>query len=279
MIRATEADRPAIEAFLKQYIATSMFPLSNLRRHGMAGGHNFAMNFWVRWQSGKIIDLVGVSEEGLLFPQCPNRSWGQVKAVLTGSAVKGMLGDGAQIAQLRGVLGLPEHGGLDDEEPLYELDLNALQVPDCTGFTLCALKDAPRDLIIGWRRAYLEEVLPMPGEDFDQKAKDDIDSYLANDTHRVLYQGAHPVAMTGFNAALPEAVQIGAVYTPPKDRSRGLARRAVAMHLQEAQAAGVGRAILFAASLQACKAYEAIGFQRTGRFTILVYEHPQVIYG
>jgi len=39
MIRATETDRPAIEAFLNAHAATSMFPLSNLANHGMNGGH------------------------------------------------------------------------------------------------------------------------------------------------------------------------------------------------------------------------------------------------
>ncbi|PJI93037.1 acetyltransferase (GNAT) family protein [Yoonia maricola] len=279
MIRATLQDRPAIEAFLKAHIATSMFPLANLRRYGMSGGHSRAMQFWVRWEAGEIVDLLPLSDEGALFPQCPNRVWGDVKTILTGKAVKGMLGDAEQIAELRNVLGLPAHGGLDVEEPLYELPLKDMLVPDCTGFTLRPLTDAPRDLIIAWRCAYLKEALPMPGEDPKQKAKDDVDSFIAADTHRVLYEGDTPMAMTGFNATLPEAVQIGAVYTPPADRSRGLARRAVAMHLQEAQADGVERAILFAASPQACKAYEAIGFRRTGDYTILFYQEPQVIYG
>lgn len=279
MILATEDDRPAIEAFLKKHIATSMFPLSNLRRYGMAGGHPRAMRFWVRWAQGEISDLVPVSDEGMVFPQCPTGPWGQVRAVLAGTAVKGMLGDGAQVAALRDVLGLPENGGLDEEEPLYELALADMTMPDCTGFSLRSFADAPRDLLIGWRYDYLKEVLPMPGEDTSQKARDDTDQFIAADTHRVLYEGDRPVAITGFNAVLPEAVQIGAVYTPPVDRSRGLARRAVALHLQEAQAQGVADAILFAASEQACKAYEAIGFQLTGRFTILVYEEPQVIYG
>ena len=103
--------------------------------------------------------------------------------------------------------------------------------------------------------------------------------YNEADSHRVLYDGDAPVAMTGFNATLPEAVQIGGVYTPPELRARGLARRAVAMHLDQARSAGVDHAILFAASAQACRAYEAIGFKRTGTFTILVFEEPQVIHG
>lgn len=279
MIRAAAADQPAIEAFLRQHIATSMFPLSNLRRYGMAGGHPRAMRFWVRWAAGEIADLLPVSEEGMVFPQCPTGPWGQVRTVLTGTAVKGMLGDAGQIAELRDVLRLPAQGGLDEKEPLYELALKDLVMPDCAGFTLRPLADAPRDLIIGWRRAYLQEVLPVPGGYTQQKANDDIASYIEADTHRVLYRADIPVAMTGFNAVLPEAVQIGPVYTPPEGRSQGFARRAVAIHLQEAIADGVKHAILFAASPQACKAYEAIGFMRTGDYTILIYEEPQVIYG
>jgi ribosomal protein S18 acetylase RimI-like enzyme len=199
--------------------------------------------------------------------------------LLTGTLVKGMLGDARQIAELRDVLGLPAQGGLDDQEPLYELTLTDLRVPDLAGYRLTPLGDAPRDLVTAWRHDYLKEVMPMPGEDFVQKAADDIAKYITADTHRVLYKGNNPVAMTGFNATLPEAVQIGGVYTPPADRSRGLARRAVAMHLVEARQHGVKAAILFAASANACKAYESIGFEHIGEYTILVYETPQVIYG
>lgn len=279
MIVAVAEDRPAIEAFLTRYITTSMFPLSNLRRYGMAGGHPRAMRFWLRWQAGALVDVLGVSEEGMVFPQCPTSPWGDVKVVLYGHSVKGILGDAAQVAALRTALGLSGDPGLDKAEPLYALSLDDLVMPDLAGFRLVPLKDAPRALVVGWRRAYLEEVLPMPGEDSAMTAVKDIVGYLEADTHRVLYEGDTPVAMTGFNAVLPEAVQIGGVYTPPALRARGYARRAVALHLAQAQAAGTKTASLFAASPQACKAYEAIGFRRTGDFRILIYQEPQVIYG
>lgn len=279
LIRATPEDRPAIEAFLRQQIATSMFPLSNLRRHGMQGGHPRATHFYLRWQAGQITDALPITEEGMVFPQCPTAPWGDVKAVLAGYKVKGLLGDGTQVAALRGALGLTAAGGIDEVEPLYALRLADLRMPDCTGFSLHPLAEAPRALINGWRAAYLQEVLPMPGEDPLRQAAYDVDGYLEADSHRVLYEGDRPVAMTGFNATLPEAVQIGGVYTPPEQRSRGLARRAVALHLAEARDSGAKDAILFASSPQACKAYEAIGFQRSGTFTILVWEHPHVVYG
>lgn len=279
MIPAVDADRPAIEAFLTRHITTSMFPLSNLRRYGMAGGHPRAMRFWLRWQAGALVDVLCISEEGMVFPQCPTSPWGDVKVVLHGHSVKGVLGDAAQVAALRTVLGLSRDAGLDTAEPLYALSLDDLVIPDVTGFRLVPLKDAPRALVVGWRRAYLEEVLPMPGEDNAMTAVKDIVGYIEADTHRVLYEGNTPVAMTGFNAVLHEAVQIGGVYTPPALRARGYARRAVALHLSQARDAGTKNASLFAASPQACKAYEAIGFRRTGDFRILIYQDPQVIYG
>ncbi len=279
MILATQADRPAIEAFLTAHIATSMFPLSNLRRYGMAGGHARAVRFWCRWEAGALTDVLTVTEEGAVFPQCPTGPWGEARVVLAGSHVKGILGDGAQVAGLRAALGLTQKGGLDEDEPLYQLALADLTLPDVAGLALVPIADAPRKLVIGWRRAYLEEVLPMPGEDFQMTAVKDITGYIENDSHRVLCQRDEPLAMTGFNAVLSDAVQIGGVYTPPDLRSRGLARAAVALHLAEARDAGVQHAVLFAASPQACKAYEAIGFKRTGTFTILMYEQPQVIHG
>jgi GNAT superfamily N-acetyltransferase len=226
-----------------------------------------------------LVDVLGVSEEGMVFPQCPTAPWGDAKVILQGKSVKGILGDSAQVTALHAALALSGDPGLDENEPLYALSLDDLILPDVSNFRLLPLQDAPRALVVGWRRAYLQEVLPMPGEDFAMTAVKDITGYIAADTHRVLYEGDTPVAMTGFNAVLPEAVQIGGVYTPPASRARGYARRAVALHLAEARDAGVQSASLFAASPQACKAYEAIGFLRAGDFRILIYQDPQVIYG
>ncbi|WP_341368175.1 GNAT family N-acetyltransferase [Yoonia sp. BS5-3] len=278
MILATEADRPAIEAFLTAHIATAMFPLSNLRRHGMAGGHPRALNFWLKWQAGAISDVLTISEEGVLFPNCPTAPWAEARVILAGTSVKGLLGDGAQVAALRQTLSLTSPAGLDTVEPLYRLPLADLQHPDLDSFSLRPLAAAPEGLAVAWRCAYLEEVLPMPGEDTRMTATNDIASYIKADSHRMLFRGDDPVAMTGFNAVLPEAVQIGGVYTPPDLRGCGLARRAVAMHLLQARESGVAQAILFAASTAAARAYEAIGFSRIGDFTIAMYENPQVIH-
>lgn len=50
--------------------------------------------------------------------------------------------------------------------------------------------------------------------------------------------------------------------------------RAVALHLAEARASGVARAVLFAASDAAACAYRAIGFQPAEPFTLFLLATP-----
>lgn len=273
---ATVEERDAVEAFLKEHVVTSMFPLSNLRRYGMEGGHRHALTIWMRWHNGRITDLVAQSEQGMVFPQCPGGAWGEAAVVLAGRPIAGILGHAGQVAALRRFLQLQPASGIDVTEPHYDLPLAEMLTPDCSGYTVRRIDQETRALACSWRADYIREVLDIPGEDPEEKAKSDIDGYLVADSHRFLFEGDRPVAFTGFNAMLPEVVQIGGVYTPPEERSRGLARRAVALHLQEAASGGVSRAILSAASEKASKAYEAIGFRRAGDFAYLMYETPQV---
>ena len=93
----------------------------------------------------------------------------------------------------------------------------------------------------------------------------------------MLEAGGEPVAMSGFNATLPDCVQIGSVWTAPELRRRGYARCAVAGSLLEAREAGVSRSILFAESPHAKRAYEAIGFRRIGDYGLVLFDGPQTI--
>ena len=279
MIRATQADRAEVVAFLRRHLPIAMFPLANLHRHGMAGGHPRAMAFWLRKDRGAITDAAAISDGGFLFPVCPTQPWADLRAAMQGSRVAAILGEAGQVTGLRAALGLEQAAGHATTEPHYDLPLADLVMPEVAGLTLRPLADAPRDLVIRWRRAYLLETMFGQEANVDATAIKDIDSYLAADSHRVLFDGDTPVAMTGFNAVLPDAVQIGGVYTPPQLRARGLARRAVALHLAQARAAGVTRAILFAASAAASTAYQAIGFRRIGEFAIVLHAEPQVVHG
>ena len=79
------------------------------------------------------------------------------------------------------------------------------------------------------------------------------------------------VATTAFNAHIPGMAQVGGVYTPPALRGRGYARCAVAGSLLDARLDGSAeRAILFTPNPAAARAYEAIGFRRSGDYALVM---------
>lgn len=277
MRRLSETDRPAIEAFLEARIETSMFPLGNLVRHGMAGGYPHAMTFW---GTGEPLEgLLGLTDSGMVLPQFPPSLAPEAVAALAGSRLLGIIGDGAQVAALKAALGpLEVPPQLDREEALMAVVLADLRMPATERLTLAPLSAAPRDLLVRWRAASEREALGA-GENAEIQAESDIVAWLAAGSHRVLLRDNEPVAMTGFNARLPGIVQVGAVWTPPGHRRQGLARAAVALHLAEARAEGVARAILFTANPFAASAYKALGFREIGRFTLLLFQGPQEVRG
>ena len=87
------------------------------------------------------------------------------------------------------------------------------------------------------------------------------------------------MAVSGFNSQLPETVMIGGVYTPKPLRGRGYAGKVLALHLRQARAKGVKRAVLSAANEAAAKAYERIGFRQMGTFNITILDNPVTIRG
>lgn len=279
MIRCDDADREALVDFMFAHAPILMFPLTNLTIYGMRGGHPRAITAWVAKDGDKITDVLTISDEGLVFPCCPSGDWDAVAQVVKGRHVKGFIGDGQQVAALRHAVGLSRKAELDAIEPAFILDIANIQMPDTTGFTLHPLTAAPLDLLIEWRTDYQIATLDAPADEAKDRATREINAYVEKDSHRVLFQNGVPVSMTGFNAELPEIVQIGGVYTPPDLRSRGFARIALAMHLSEVSVDGVTQAVLSAANTAAARAYVALGFERTGSFAIAIYEDPQIAHG
>lgn len=276
---ATAGDIDQIIAFLNQHVADSMFPLVNLRDHGLGTAHPRSMSIWIARTGPDVTGLIGCTAEGMIMPQLPDltsAAWGGMPAALSGASgrnVIGVIGAADQSARVIDMLGLGDAAfRVNADEESYILPLDALVLPDCTGYALHQPNDADRPLMKSWRAQYCSEVLGTPLADAPAQAGSDVDGYLERDSHRILMQGGTPVAMTGFNAQLPDTVQIGGVFTPPHQRNRGHARRAVALHLAEARRAGATQAVLFAASTAAAAAYRAIGFIRRGTFRMALLD-------
>lgn len=270
---AQQQDIPAIERFLLDHVQSSMFALGNLRDFGLNGTAPRAMDMWML--GDPLCGVFGITNEGMILPQCPDvpeAGLSEAVDLIRGRAVMGLAGEATQARRFLRQAGWQDRAAhLDRDEPSFALDLCDLIVPQADGARLVPLSDGDRSLLIRWRAAYhLESLGTDPGMARTAALKD-IDGYIQRNSHRLLMVDGQPVSMTGFNATLPEIVQIGGVFTPPALRGRGYARTAVALHLAEARAAGVRKAVLFAASNAAVRAYVAIGFAPAGTFSLVLF--------
>lgn len=272
--RATQSDLDEIRSFWNAHVVTSMFPLVNLRDHGLCGETPRALNLWVLRQAG-ISGVLAITNEGMLMPQLPDMSdadWQGAADILRNRSIKGAIGAAEQVRALIKACGLGSAPTrLNEDEPGFELDLRDLIVPPHEQANLRPI--TPSDtLVIDWRAAYHREALGTPDTEADMAAQNDVESYLASGNYRLLFVQGNPVCFSGFNAALSDIVQIGGVYVPPHLRRRGYARLAVALHLAEARQAGIKRACLFAANAAAAKGYKAIGFRQTGDISLVLFD-------
>ncbi|MGZ9812097.1 GNAT family N-acetyltransferase [Pseudoroseicyclus sp. H15] len=284
MIAATEADRPEIEAFLDARLPRAMFPRANLAHHGMAAlspaAHRHAMRFWIkRAADGEVTDVLGATQDGFLLPACPTGPWAEVTTALRGQEIGALIGPVEEVRPLRAALGLSDTPGeLDEVQPHFLLSLEDLVVREGRG-EIVPFADAPQGAITGWMRDYFSETLGTPLDLAVIEAARAVRAAAEAGSHVVLMEGKVPLAMTGFNARLPGIVQVGGVYTPPNLRGRHHARRAVALHLAQARSQGVQQATLFAAGPPAIAAYEALGFERIGRWALCRFSGAQVLHG
>ena len=280
MIRAVPADAPQIAGFLARHCDMSMFALSNLAQHGMDNDHPRALRCWLRHTDTQITAVLTITTEGMAMPQCPGfvpADWAAAARATAGIPLIGIIGPAGQARAFAAAAGLTRApASLNRDEPFMALDLSQLQPP--TGpERIIPLADAPRGTVLDWMTAYQTESLGSPDPIARASAEAGFSAYLAAGSHVVLVRGETPLAMTGFNARLPGIVQIGGVYTPPALRGQGHARRALALHLGQARAQGVTRAVLFSASNAAARAYAAIGFRQTGDWTLCLFDSPQAV--
>ncbi len=267
--RAGPQDHARIDAFLAARAESSMFLRSNMV---------LGAPLWVQEEEA-IEGVFGLSPgEGAQYGsvQMPqNADWPALRRALAGRVLRGLNGPGEQVAAARvglGLQGAPVE--LDLLQPLFTLALSDLAVPEGNG-TLRPATRADFACIACWRTLYLTEALSAPsGDETRAMAESEAEAMIARGHLRLLAEGEELLAMTDFNAVLPDVVQVGGVFAPRALRGRGYARRAVALHLAEAQARGVGRAILFAVSAAAARAYIAIGFRQVGTYHVLNFATP-----
>ena len=266
-------DIPVVDALLAARGDSSMFLATNHAR-GTPG-------IWV--VGNPVTGVVQLAPSGYFLTQAETvapADWAKLRRRLAARPCHGVNGPPDQVTAALAGLGLARHtAALDRVEPLYALDIVRLVVPaGTTSLRPIAEDDLP--LLTAWRTDYLVEAMGSPpGPATEASAAAQMAAMLRGGHGRVLEEAGAPVALCGFNAVLPRMVQIGAVFTPPELRGRGHARRAVALHLAEARTRGTARAVLFAASPAAARAYQAIGFARVGDYRLVLFTPAALIGG
>lgn len=276
---ARDADLPEVEAFLATHAPTSMLLRANLRRYGLGDRRTpQAVSLVLLREGGAITGLLGITNAGFAMLQAPRAAaadWLDLARWLGGRRLAGLTGDSTQAAALIGALGLAEAAFIHRAtEPLYHLDLAALDLSTLAPGTIRRPRERDRDLLTAWYTDFEESALNTPPALAAERGGDRADLAIDGDHVRLFEQDDIPLAMSAFNAELPEIVQVGGVYTPPEGRNRRAARSAVGLHLAEARRYGVRQAVLAAASPSACRSYEALGFRRIGQMTLALLHAP-----
>ena len=282
----TEADRPALDAFLATDGDATLFLRSNLLQAGMGhDGRRYSADYAGVFEDDRLVAAASHGWNGAVILYAPVHADRVARAVArsSGRPVHGLLGVHAHVRAAQAGLGLtdrPMH--IDSFQPRYAIALDDLVVPDPIRdgrWHTRPAEDADVEQLASWRAAYEVETLGIPPrDDAAAQAAARIRAHLHEGRIFVLWTGEQRVAMSGFNARVPDTVQIGGVFTPPELRSRGYGRAVVAGSLLRVKPQGVRRSVLFTEheNLAAQRAYEAIGYRLVGDYHIAFLAEPVV---
>lgn len=277
-----DSDAPALERFLARHAESSMFLRSNMRRAGLTyrGGKFEGDYYGAVTAAGEVTGVVAHYWNDNILVQAPEpHVLSALCSALRAAATRpcgGVLGPSAQADALIVGLSLPRDAfTMFADETLYALELDALRTPAAPEVRMRPAAPADAELLRAWMKAYeMEAIGRHPGDELDALVAARVADMVSGENCWLLEQAGLPVSLSGFNARLPDVVQVGPVWTPPERRSHGFARVLVALTLRAARAQGVAKALLFTDNPPAVKAYEALGFRRCGSYRLALLRQP-----
>jgi GNAT superfamily N-acetyltransferase len=274
-------DEAAVERFLAERSDSSMILLANLRAVGLEYSGEPQQAIWVAaFEDSRIVGVAAHCWNDVLVVQAPRALARVVELAVAASRreVDGILGEWSQATAARTALGLDATPArCASREVLFALQLDRLRIPEVLASGRVAARRASAldlDLLTPWRMAYHVELLgASPGPDLEPSCRAELELFLQLGCTILSDEGGRPLACSGFNARLPECVQVGGVFTPPELRGRGFGRSAVAASLLAARSEGVARSVLFTGeeNASAQRAYLALGFAVVGDFGMILF--------
>lgn len=255
-----------------------MFLRSNLQAAGLSyHGDRGQAIYSAAFRHGHIVGVVAHCWNGMVLLQAPVYAGELAMACVaaSGRPVTGLSGPAEHVHTARSALRLQDAPcAVDGDEWLCAIDLANVVVPHALAsgnLTVRSPNLAEHELLREWRMAYDIELLGgTDSPESRQRSAAFLDAQIAAGNVWVAFDSGRPVSLSAFNATLPDIVQLGGIYTPKEYRGRGFARVAVAASLVAARERGVSRAVLFTNSPGALRAYEAVGFERIGDYSLVL---------
>lgn len=281
-----------VEAFLATRAESTVFLRSNLARVGLAPRDPnvpFTGAWMGAFDGGKLAGVAAIFWNDNIVLSAGAHAGFLARSLYDAAParVAGVLGPWDEVVDARRALGMEARGTrFVSKEILYSLPLDELVVPEVLGrsntstststsvFRVRAPAESEMEFLLEWRMAYALEASGIPDTPENRTAARASLERFRREGHVFLcLRDEVPVATSTFNATLPDIVQIGGVYTPPAERSKGYARCSVAGSLLVARARGVARSILFTGEENpaAQKAYVALGFRPVGDYGIVFF--------
>ena len=260
---------------------------SNIRHGGLVhAGQPRQTKYWGAFLADRLAGVAALCWNGIVVVYAPYGLGALLDAIIAEAAengphITGLSGPTPQLYRARSVLEITNNPVLHDVDAgLFAVDLDRLRVPAAMQAANVSLRHpAIGDLsvLVDWDIGFRTEAL---GELDAERKRSEIERATAQRLEAganyiwVLEFDGKLVARSVHGVALPDMVQVGGVWTPPDERGKGYARAVGAGGLREAGAQGVRRAVLFAHDPGAIRAYEAIGFEKVGRYTLVTLSAP-----
>ncbi|HEY8205994.1 MAG TPA: GNAT family N-acetyltransferase [Myxococcaceae bacterium] len=275
----TEADRPAAGRFLKQQPA-GMAMRGYLGKDGVTPNYG---SYAGVVEGGEVVSMAAYlgATLHLVAPA-------QLEALLQllGKTKQGPLtqinGPTVQVTRtLQWLDAVDSRTFVNSRDELFVLKLSDLQVPPqlSNGALKCRLGTTGDITFQGvWRHDFwVDNLGAPPGPRLLENCTKLVEQEVAEKLLYVLEDAGRPVCTSAFGPALPDAVQVVNVFTPPAERGRGYARALTAATLLDARSRGVEEGILYTALTNtiAQRTYRGLGFVPVDRVTMLVFAEPR----
>ncbi|OSQ39056.1 hypothetical protein TMES_08700 [Thalassospira mesophila] len=291
-----EPDRPALEGFLSTHTSSTMFLRNNLRAAGMGRRqHPLSADYFAAVAAnGTIHAVIAHMRGGNVLVQGAGAKPGNPhhnhimndladfsRDHITGR-VAGILGPSGDAQTVIQRFGLETgHYAVNHDETLYRLELDQLNLampPLADSYQVVDAAKIDRATLLRWMRDYEMEALGAEeSPSLDGRVAARVVTALEDRSWWGLMVDDEPVALAGFNARLPDIVQLGPVWTPPQYRNQGYARLLVARCLLAARVRSCKAAVLFTNNPAATRAYDAIGFRAIGSYRLALLAQSRVI--